>query len=347
MKKKFSKMLILSVMLTFLLSLTACGGEEELNYEFDKDAMQNYTKELISKYNHTNEMEQDYYLTDGTELQKTAVSGFLASESTDHVGPYIGFKEGSDAVSFSNGTDGKVICSQVCNYQNRDVKVSISFKQNKAFEIDKEKTYNNMVSQATQYGVDVTTYVTQMYGNYSELDMTSMDKFLDSYLAAAYDERPFEAIDCEVSAIYSKKELITQAGKNTAIGMGVVFTVLIFISFIISLLKYLPMLFDSEIRKQRAMDKAVEAAAKKKTEEMIIGSRSEDKKAEEKPAAEPVKQESLAKAAAPADKDLMNDKELVAVITAAVYAASAGAARGPAYTASNDKLIVRSIRRAR
>ena len=43
----------------------------------------------------------------------------------------------------------------------------------------------------------------------------------------------------------------------------------------------------------------------------------------------------------------MNNDELVAVITAAIAAASEGAVRGPAYTASNDKLVVRSIRRAR
>ena len=39
--------------------------------------------------------------------------------------------------------------------------------------------------------------------------------------------------------------------------MGVVFCVLIFISFIISLLKYLPLLFDAEMRKQKAEKKAV------------------------------------------------------------------------------------------
>ena len=48
------------------------------------------------------------------------------------------------------------------------------------------------------------------------------------------------------------------------------------------------------------------------------------------------------------DDDLMNDSELVAVITAAIYAASSGGSmRAPAYTASNDKLVVRSIRRVR
>ena len=338
MKKRLSKVLVLSMMLITLLMLSGCGEAEELYYEVDKDSMQNYTKELIAQYYNTNEMEQDFYLSDGSELQKTAVSGFMAAQTTDHVGEFIDFASGDGSVSFSNGVDGKVICSQICKYANRDVKVSISYKQNKAFELDKEKAYDSLVSQAAQYGVDVTTYVTQMYGQYDDLDMTSMDKFLDTFLAKAYNERPYEAIDCEVSAVYSKKELITQAGKNTAIGMGVVFTVLIFISFIISLLKYLPLLFDAEIRRTRAEKKAAESAAKKQTEDLIISSSktSVDDDAQTDKLTSDV-----------GSKDLMNDSELVAVITAAIYAASAGAVRGPAYTASNDKLVVRSIRRVR
>lgn len=338
MKKRLSKVLVLSMMLITLLMLSGCGEAEELYYEVDKDSMQNYTKELITQYYNTNEMEQDFYLSDGSELQKTAVSGFMAAQTTDHVGEFIDFASGDGSVSFSNGVDGKVICSQICKYANRDVKVSISYKQNKAFELDKEKAYESLVSQAAQYGVDVTTYVTQMYGQYDDLDMTSMDKFLDTFLAKAYNERPYEAIDCEVSAVYSKKELITQAGKNTAIGMGVVFAVLIFISFIISLLKYLPLLFDAEIRRTRAEKKAAESAAKKQTEDLIISSSktSVDDDAQTDKLTSDV-----------GSKDLLNDSELVAVITAAIYAASAGAVRGPAYTASNDKLVVRSIRRVR
>ena len=348
MKKVLSKTLILSVMLVFLMSLTGCDENETLNYEFDRDSMQSYTQDIISKYKSTSAEEQDYFLSEGSELERTAVSGFLAAESTDHVGDFIDFVEGDDAVEFSNGTDGKVICSQICNYDKRDVKVSISYKQNKAYELDKQRAYDNLVRTATQYGMDVTAYVTQAFGQYKEFDMTSMDKFLDSYLALTNDERPFTPVDCEVSAVYSKKELIGQAGKNTAIGMGVVFAVLIFISFIISLLKYLPLLFDADIRRAKAEEKAAHEAAKKRAEEMIIASKSSEspKQGEAKDDKKPETTAVAAPAKNTSDKNLMDDSELVAVITAAVYAA-AGERRGPAYTASNDKLIVRSIRRSR
>ena len=343
MKNKYRKHFLLSICLIFLLALTGCGEKEPLYFEVNEADMQDYTQQLILKYYNTNELQQDLYLNDGNEFQKTAVSGFLAAESTDHVGAFQGFAEGEDACEFSNGVDGKVLCSQICKYENRDVRVTISYKLNRAFELDKENQYNNLVSQAAQYNMDVTDFVTQAFGTSDKLDMSSMDRFLDSYLAVAYDEHRYIAQDCEVSAVYSKSELIQNAGKNTAIGMGVVFCVLIFISFIISLLKFLPMLFDAEIRRKRAEEKKAATEAKKKTEDLIIGNSSKE---ESKP--EVLKQNSLKdEAPAAGGENLMDDAELVAVITAAVYAASAGAVRGPAYTASNDKLVVRSIRRAK
>ena len=97
---------------------------------------------------------------------------------------------------------------------------------------------------------------------------------------------------------------------NSLMGILIVFCVLIFISFIISLFKYLP-------GSGAAKPKAAPAAPK--------------------PAAVP-------KAPAKASENLVNDQELVAVITAAIYAyeSSVGGA-----SASGDPLVVRSIRRAR
>lgn len=105
---------------------------------------------------------------------------------------------------------------------------------------------------------------------------------------------------------------MTEALANTCMGIGTVFVMLIFISLVISLFGFIP--------KIEASMKAKKAAS----------------------SAEPVKAAPAAPKAAPAAKDLMNDAELVAVITAAIMAAN-----GSAGTASKDQLIVRSIRRAR
>ena len=342
MKLKLKKTLLLCAILTFLLSLTGCDEKETLNFEFNEQYMQDYTKVIIEKYYETSPEEQEYYTTEGTDLEKSAVSGFMAAETTDHVGKFMSYKTGEGSVEFKNGANGKVLCSQVCKYEHRNVKVTVAYKENKKYALDKKQTYDQITEVASQYGMDVTTFITQAFGNDPAMDLSSVDKFLDSYLVSEFKEYPFEPVEVEVSPIYSKSELMGMAGKNTAIGMGVVFCVLIFISFIISLLKFLPMLFDADIKRAKAEAKKAAEEAKKKTEDRIIAS-SKDQET----AAPAVPSESVAPAAS-ADEDLMNDSELVAVITAAIYAASSGGGmRAPAYTASNDKLVVRSIRRVR
>lgn len=342
MKNKMKKLLLLCTMLLFVLSLTACGEEEALYFDVDRAAMQNYTKSLISQYYDVSEAEQEYYLAEGSDLEKTAVAGFSAAQTTDHVGAFLGFDEGPDSVTFSNGVDGKVICTQVCLYEKRKVAVKISYKKNMQFEMFKAQAIGMIEDAAMQNGVTFDDFVAENILNDPNSGYVDLDSFLNDYITSSQGIYPYQAIDCEVSAIYSKKELIAQAGKNTAIGMGVVFVVLIFISFVISLLKYLPMLFDADLKKANAEKKNAHEAAKKKTEEQIIA-RNENKQnalAEKKEEVKP------APAPSPAKKsdDLMKDEELVAVITAAINAASSGV-RGPAYTASNDTLVVRSIRK--
>lgn len=71
-----------------------------------------------------------------------------------------------------------------------------------------------------------------------------------------------------VSADYSIGEILEKAGLNTVLGMGTVFVVLIFMSFIISLLKYIPMLIDKITKKEKAeeTEKAVSETAEPEVE---------------------------------------------------------------------------------
>lgn len=120
-----------------------------------------------------------------------------------------------------------------------------------------------------------------------------------------------------VSTQYSKAELMQRAGMNTLMGMGVVFVVLIFICFIIGLFKYMP---GSGAKKQ---DKKKTEAAK---------------------TTEAAKSQGTVQAlTAPKEtENLMDNQELVAIITAAVIAANGSASN----RVSSDQLIVRSIKRA-
>ncbi len=74
----------------------------------------------------------------------------------------------------------------------------------------------------------------------------------------AFDEKMnMESIT--VNADYSLGEILTKAGLNTVLGMGTVFIVLIFISFIISLFKYIPAI-EEKFKKKKAPETTSAAA---------------------------------------------------------------------------------------
>lgn len=106
--------------------------------------------------------------------------------------------------------------------------------------------------------------------------------------------------------VYSVGEILQKAALNTVIGMGTVFVVLVFISFIIALLPKLTALVEGKGKKKEAPAAAPKAAAP-------------------------------APVAAAEPEELVDDLELVAVISAAIAA----------YTgSSSDGFVVRSIKRS-
>ena len=112
--------------------------------------------------------------------------------------------------------------------------------------------------------------------------------------------------------------------------MGIVFIALIFISFIISLLKYVPALLDKETREKRKAEKA-----KKAQEAVAAGSDASTTGSTPAPAG------IVDIVNTATGESVMNDSELVAVISAAVMAAQGGKTRVRVNYPSNDKLVVR------
>lgn len=131
-------------------------------------------------------------------------------------------------------------------------------------------------------------------------------------ISFAFDEK-MNMDSLTISATYSMGEILKKAGLNTVLGMGTVFVVLIFIAFIISLFKYIPML--QEKFGKKGMEAAAPAA---KTPA---------------PAAAPA---ANASAAASAEAEM----EIAAVITAAIAAAEEETAK-PAV----EGFMARSIKR--
>ena len=321
MKKK---LLILISMLAMMFSLTACSNEVEKPFDYDDSQIVIDTMYLFNQYQNVSDEYADYYIQDGTEFEQSAVKGIKQAQETDKVGEFQDFSPYINGVGMDlNDVNYKIenaadsVSVTVTNKAaNRDVEVTVKFVENPDYyiKLDQAKqTYNaDAVRQeiAMYYGSEEEFF--SQYGSYYSSVDDVVQQGIDNEMQGVYQYLPEEMV---VSAVYSKAELMKQAGMNTLLGMGTVFVVLIFISFIISLFKFLPALF----------------AKKPKIEDL--------KKEESKPAA-PAK----AATPAPAAGNLMNDAELVAVITAAIYAAEGQAGND---AVSKDKLVVRSIRRAR
>ena len=146
---------------------------------------------------------------------------------------------------------------------------------------------------------------------------------------------PYTISEFEVAANQTMADKMKDAGANTLIGMGIVFIALIFISFIISLLKYVPALLDKETREKKKAEKA------KKLAEANASESDDNAKTDNAPA--PAGIVDIVNTAT--GESVMNDSELVAVISAAVMAAQGGKTRVRVNYPSNDKLVVRPRKR--
>ncbi|MGN0506048.1 MAG: OadG family protein [Lachnospiraceae bacterium] len=114
----------------------------------------------------------------------------------------------------------------------------------------------------------------------------------------------------------SVKGPLADAGVNTLIGITVVFLTLLFISFVISLFKYI-----SVMEKNMAAKKAAKTASAKNAEQTVT----------------PVAEQDMSESGNASE---MDDLELIAVITAAIHAYEE--AQG---NAVSGDLVVRSIRK--
>lgn len=163
----------------------------------------------------------------------------------------------------------------------------------------------------------------------SDVKLKTQAKFvdMDASLEFVFDQNG-NLENLTIGAKYTTGQILQKAGLNTLIGMGTVFAVLIFISFLISLMKYIPAL------QARLSGNSSNSAADTP---------------EPKPVPKPNLAATASEAPAAAEKD---DLELAAVISAALeqkddleLAAVISAAIAQAEGVSPDGFIVRSIKR--
>ncbi len=315
---KIKKLLIVISMLAVMFSLSACTDKAEKPFDYDDQQIVLDTMESFTNYVNVDDEYADYYLSDGTEFEQSAIKGIQQARNNDKVGTFEDYSTYNEALSkgtfdiasvdadITDSADS-VTVKIINKAENRDVEVSVKYVENADYYIQLDK----YVQSALQY------YASQGYTVETILATSGASSLEEAFgvkdLLQQNGIYPYQPEEMVVSAVYSTSELMEQAGMNTLLGMGTVFVVLIFISFIISLFKFLPALLAKKPKLPEAKEEKVPVAAAPK-----------------------------APAPAKVADNLMNDKELVAVITAAVYAAA-----GSSGAVSKDRLVVRSIKRAR
>ena len=162
---------------------------------------------------------------------------------------------------------------------------------------DELGAYSSIVSQDVEKDGDVVTTSTVAQFEKAKADVVLMlDLGQQMYTSMTY------------SVQYSLAANMQRAGMNTLMGIGIVFLMLLFLSFVIGLFKYI---------------EKFQNVGKKKA-------------AEEAPKAEEAPAPAIAQSEA-ADEDFADDLELVAVISAAIAAYE---------NTSGDSFVVRSIKKS-
>ena len=167
--------------------------------------------------------------------------------------------------------------------------------------------FNGYINYTDELGTYIATESSELKGDAEEASLATVVAFEihSATLNLIFDEDGVVTTG-SIDPIYSFGEILEKAGLNTVIGMGTVFVILIFISFVIAALPKFTALIENAGKKKEAPAPAPKAAPA--------------------PVATPA-----------AEEELVDDLELVAVISAAIAA----------YTgSSSDGFVVRSIKRS-
>lgn len=221
-----------------------------------------------------------------------SVCAFAADEVTD-----------DEVANYKSAAE--TLISQIAGFSDEEIETYLA--QNDAFTTatmeswkgvkDELGAYSSIVSQDVEKDGDVVTISTVAQFEKAKADVVLMlDLGQQMYTSMTY------------SVQYSLAANMQRAGMNTLMGIGIVFLMLVFLSFVIGLFKYI----------EKFQNVGKKKAAK------------EAPKAEEAPAPAIAQSEA-------ADEDFADDLELVAVISAAIAAYE---------NTSGDSFVVRSIKKS-
>lgn len=278
MKKK----LVIVSLLVLLLCLSGCNQEKTLPEGFDSNSCTGRAAILTNTVLQLDDELLEIYSNDGEDY----------FEKSDLAELFV-----EDVEVLKSACAGTLTAKKEAGMPLRTEEEPVRLAGDITYELS--GTYNDIVTIIIP--VQFTNYTVNYEYTFEPNPKAEYNSYVPTYTMT-------QAV---VSTQYSRAELMQRGGMNTLMGMGVVFLVLIFISFIIGLFKHMPGSGAKQQKKQEA--KTATPAAPLPTPAEVKAS-----------------------------ENLMNDQELVAVITAAILAANGSASS----RVSSDKLVVRSIKRA-
>lgn len=317
MGKIIKKRLLLIVsMLAVTFALAGCtSSDKKVEFKYDEKTLVQTVKDQAQQYMSMASVDEIYnYAVDeeassGSDESVVDAIKVFATLNKDY-GDFVKFTSDYDIEE----VDDKVAVSVYAQCTEKEAIVKATFVDNSV--VYNFQKYNIMNQNQNQYSEEQVDELLTSNGIY-----------------------PYKISEFEVAANQTMADKMKDAGANTVIGMGIVFIALIFISFIISLLKYVPALFDKETRAKKKAEKAKKLA--EANADASVSEADDNAKTDSVPA--PAGIVDIVNTAT--GESVMNDSELVAVISAAVMAAQGGKSRVRVNYPSNDKLVVRPRKR--
>ena len=229
-------------MLAVTFALAGCSSsDKKVEFDYDGNTLVQIAETQATNYMQVAQVEDVYNFyvdeeANGGQVDETTADALkVFSTIESDYGKFQQFKpvnlEDEDDKTIQE-VDDKVVVTLYAECAEKEAIVKATF-------VDNSVTYNFQ------------KYSVMAQNQYSEEEADQM--------LASNGVYPYKISEFEVAANQTLKDKMKDAGANTLIGMGIVFIALIFISFIISLLKYVPALLDKETREKRKAEKAKKA----------------------------------------------------------------------------------------
>lgn len=212
-KMNLKKFLLLFTVLTCMFSMTACG-----NAQIDSNAAKDASKDAIVEYN-------KMYLKDWAKDMILYLESMQGDEGTDRL-----IEQAEKAMTLNDAFQKNYIVNQNgMNVKTIELYNSWNSTKGELGKLDQQLDYDDFKVE--------TNYDT---GKLCTISATLKYENRDCTFEFIINDNG-ELESGAINPSYNTAEKMGKAGMNTLIGMGTVFVVLIFISFIISLFKFIYM----------------------------------------------------------------------------------------------------------